>query len=182
MIYTDQTAAMKNGAPCIIRSPGPSDGAAILDLMRTTSEETTFMARYADEITITVEEEQSFLEKIASSPADIMICAVIDGRIVANSGINPVNSYERGHHRAAFGISILKQYWNLGIGSLLLPAIIDSARAMHYEQIELDAVHENTRAISLYKKFGFRQCGLLPNAFKYRDNAYADSVLMVLEL
>lgn len=182
MICQDKIMMLKNGVPCILRSPRPSDAAAILDLMRTTSDETTFMGRYSDEITMTIEKEQQFLENIASSPADIMVCAVIDGKIAANAGINPSSRYERASHRADFGISVLKEYWNLGIGSLLLPAIVESARHMNYEQIELEVVQENTRAVSLYQKFGFRQYGIRRHGFKYRDGSYADEILMALEL
>ena len=44
-----------------------------------------------------------------------------------------------------------KEYWGLGIGSLLLSAIISGAREMNYEQIELEVVCENEKAIALYK-------------------------------
>ncbi|MCA5011158.1 GNAT family N-acetyltransferase, partial [Clostridioides difficile] len=83
------------------------------------------------------------------------ICAVVNGKIIANAGINPIALFDRYAHRATFGISICKPYWGLGIGSHLLGAIIRGAREMGYEQLELEVVSENERGLALYKKYGF---------------------------
>ena len=182
MRYKPKDHILKNGAVCRLRSPLPADAAAILHLMKVTSGETDFMARYSDEITMPPQREEKFLETTLNSPADLMICAVVDGTIVANAGLSPIAQRERYRHRAAFGISIRKEYWGLGIGSLLLSAIITCAREMDLEMIELEVVCENERAIALYKKYGFRIYGSRPHSFKYRDGSYADEHLMLLDL
>lgn len=182
MRYKTKEHTLKNGVSCTLRSPLPSDAAAILRLMQTTSDETGFMARYSDEITMPVAREEKFLESVLNSPADLMICAIVDGAVIANAGLNPIAPYERYRHRTSFGISIQKEYWGLGIGSLLLSAIITSAREMGLEMIELEVVTENKRAAALYEKFGFRCYGTRPHSFKYRDGSYADEYLMLLDL
>ena len=149
MRYKPKDHILKNGAVCRLRSPLPADAAAILHLMKVTSGETDFMARYSDEITMPPQREEKFLETTLNSPTDLMICAVVDGTIVANAGLSPIAQRERYRHRAAFGISIRKEYWGLGIGSLLLSAIITCAREMDLEMIELEVVCENERAIAL---------------------------------
>lgn len=182
MRYKLKEHRLKNGAACQLRSPLPSDAAAILQLMRITSDETGFMARYSDELKMPLQSEERFLEATLHSPGDLMVCAAVDGAIVANAGISPIAPRERYRHRATFGISVLKEYWGLGIGSLLLAAIISGAREMGLEMLELEVVCTNERAIALYEKFGFRRYGTRPHSFKYRDGSYADEYLMLLEL
>lgn len=182
MRYKPKEQTLKDGTLCILRSPLPSEAAEILHLMRVTSGETNFMARYPDEITMSVQMEEKFLETVINSPHELMVCAVVDGQIVANAGLNPISLNERYLHRTSFGISIRKEYWNQGLGSLLLSAIITGAYEMGLEMIELEVVSDNKRAIALYEKFGFQRYGTRPHSFKYRDGSYADEYLMLLNL
>lgn len=182
MEYTPKEILLKNGTPCILKSPGPEDAAAILELMRKTSEETNYMARYADEINTSLQQEEEFLSSNLKSHKDLMICAVINGEIVANSGINPIGAMERYSHRASFGISTCKAYWGLGIGSHLLAAIKKEAPKMGYEQLELEVVCENERGLALYKKYGFKIYGTREYSFKYRDGSYGAAHQMMVKL
>ena len=178
MIY-DQEIVIKTGQKCILRSPRKEDAKQILSLMEDTSGETEYMLRYPEEFQLTVEDEESILEQIVESSNVIMVAAEIDGVIVANGGIHPVGTAQKTSHRAEFGISIRKEYWGMGIGSAILEAIKEQAAIAGYEQIELDVVPENMRAISLYEKFGFRQCGTIPHGFKCRGERYLDLNWMV---
>ncbi|MEY8353265.1 GNAT family N-acetyltransferase [Lachnospiraceae bacterium 54-53] len=182
MEYKPKNVLLKDGTPCILRSPGPGDAAAILIAMQITSAETDYMARYPDEIHSSVHQEQHFLFSTLHSRKDLMVCADMGGRIVANAGINPVGDRERYAHRASFGISIFRDYWGLGIGSHLLGAIISGAREMGYEQLELEVVCENRRGLALYQKFGFEIYGTREHCFKYRDGSYAAVHLMMLRI
>lgn len=171
---------LKNGVKAVLRSPTGADAPAILRHMQITSGETDNMLRYPDEITMAVENEAVFLDNSASSDDSLFICAEVGGMIVANGSIFPVSAVEKCRHRCVFGISILKSFWGLGIGSHILSAIINEARKAGYEQIELDVVSDNTRAVRLYEKFGFRQYGILRRAFKTRSGVYQDLYLMSL--
>lgn len=182
MEYKPQKVLLKNGIPCILKSPGPNDAAAIIHIMQITSEETNYMARYADEINTPLHQEQHFLYSTLRSRKDLLVCATVNEKIIANAGINPIADRERYAHRASFGISICKEYWGLGIGSHLLAAIISGAREMGYEQLELEVVCENERGLALYKKYGFEIYGTREHCFKYRDGSYADVHLMMRKL
>ncbi len=182
MKFKQKEVILKNGVSCIIRSPGPEDAAALLHTMRTTSEETNFLARYPDEIDITIPQEQIFLHNCLKSRKDLMICAFVHGILVASAGINPIALHQRYAHRASFGISICREYWGLGLGSHLLTAIINGAHEIGYEQLELEVVSENERGVALYRKFGFELYGTREHAFKYRDGTYASEYLMMLRL
>ncbi len=182
MKFKPKEVRLKNGISCILRSPGPEDAAALLLAMKTASEETNYLARYPDEIDITIPQEQQFLHNCLKSRKDLMICAFVHGILVASAGINPIALHQRYAHRASFGISICRDYWGLGLGSHLLSALISGAKEIGYEQLELEVVSENQRAVALYRKFGFEAYGTREHAFKYRDGTYASESLMMLRL
>lgn len=182
MRYKPKEVILKNGLSCMIKSPGPEEAPAMLQLMYTASEETNFLSRYPDEIDITIPQEQQFLLNCLKSKKDLMLCAMVQGNLAANAGITPIASHQRFAHRASFGISIRQKYWGLGIGSHLISSIISSAGEMGYEQLELEVVSENQRGLALYRKFGFEIYGARKHGFKYRDGTYATEYLMMLSL
>lgn len=173
---------LQNGKMCTLRNPSCEDAREILQHMILTSEETDNMLRYSDEITTSEAEEKTYLKHIEASLDSILISAVVDGKIVANAGFTPVSKLEKCKHRANFGISIQKKYWSCGIGSCIMSAILESARKAGYEQIELDVVTDNQRAINLYEKYGFKKIGTNENAFRCRDGQYKDLHLMSCRL
>lgn len=173
---------LANGKSCILRNPRKEDAKQILELMKVTSDETNHMLRYCDEVVMSEEKEALLLEDIKNSNNSGMICAQIDGEIVANGGVNPSERFDRCLHRASFGISVKKAFWGLSIGTMILSGIIEKAKEAGYEFLELDVVSHNERGINLYKKMGFKQYGYMEKAFKYRDGSYADTILMRLKL
>ena len=98
------------------------------------------------------------------------------------AGIGAVGSKYKVKHRAELGISILKDYWDLGLGKALINACVQCAREAGYSQLELDVVAENERAIALYKSFGFVEFGRNPRGFNSRTSGYQELVYMFLEL
>ena len=66
-------------------------------------------------------------------------------------------------------------------GSAMMEKLIDSAKAMRIEIIELEVRCDNKRAIHLYEKYGFIRHGTFPAFFKIGDE-YIDFELMHLDL
>ena len=97
--------------------------------------------------------EAQFLEKKEASTNEIEIVAFVDGKVVGTDGIEAVGTKSKVKHRAEFGISVLKEYWGLGLGRALTEACIKCAKEAGYVQLELEVEAENERAISLYKKW-----------------------------
>lgn len=182
MRYEERTEILKDGRKCLLRSPQEEDAKEMIEHLIQTSDETGYLARYGEEISITEEQERKYLKETLESSKNIFICAEVDGKVAACAGINPASPYLRHQHRASFGISVKKEYWNLGIASLLLSAILESAVMGFYEQVELAVVADNEKALHIYEKFGFRSYGKLNNAFKYKDGSYSDEYFMLLPL
>lgn len=182
MNFSEKKIVLKSGEECVLVSPTSKDAVAILDHLRKTSDETNYMVRYGEEIVMGEQQECAFLEKTLQSPTDLMICAKINGKLVANAGISQISPQIKMKHRAEFGISIQEEYWNKGIGSAIINEIITQAKHAGFEQLELDVVSENERAHHVYQKYGFKDCGVLPHAFRLKDGTYYDFIVMYLDL
>ena len=178
----EKTVALKNGKSCLLRSAGGADAKAVCDIFRKTHQETDFLLTYPEESSMTEESEQKFLEEKEHSDRGIEICAFLDGHLAGFAGIDAVGGKEKIRHRAEFGISVEKAYWGLGIGRELTLACIECAKKAGFSQLELDAVADNSRAVSLYESVGFREYGRNPRGFRSRVTGWQELVLMRLEL
>ena len=181
MLY-NQTIHLKNGQECLLRNAEGADAEGFLAYFLKTHGETDYLTTYPDEAECDLGKMSERLSLTAESDCDIEIVAVFDGRIVGSAGINRINPRDKTKHRAEFGISILRDYWGLGIGSALTAACIECARAAGYLQLELDAVADNQSAVNLYLKYGFKEYGRNPRGFRTRSGKWQELVLMRLEL
>ncbi|MEL7655445.1 MAG: GNAT family N-acetyltransferase [Bacillota bacterium] len=182
MIFKEKHIVLKNGTDCILRSPGPEDAEAILSYLKQASEETTFITRYPEEVTMTVDHEEEFLANYQADQKSMMISAVVDGKIVACTGLSCVQDTIKCRHRGVFGISVQKSYWNLGIATALITELIECAKKAGFEQLELEVVCENQQALRLYQKLGFEKYGTRERSFKHKDGSYSSEYLMLLRL
>lgn len=162
----------------VLRTPSENDAQAMIDMMLGCYGETEFLSCSPEEFQVTVQDEISFMRRFEMSERECMISAFVDGKLVGNVSIYQVGGMKRVRHRANLGISVLKDYWGRGVGSMLMDAAIQTAESVGYGQIELQTAADNERAIRLYQKFGFEQYGRCPRAFR-RENGYADEIEMV---
>lgn len=109
------------------------------------------------------------------------ITCYIDDEIAGNCEINFRGGIKTSH-RATVAVAILKEYWNLEIGSAMFAELIAAAEARpEIEIIELEFVEGNDRAKALYEKFGFRIVGERPNAFKLKNGRLLKEYFMQKE-
>lgn len=173
---------LKDGQQLIVRAPEIGDAQGLINQMQTVDCETKFLAREADEFNFTVEQEREFIKNCISDENTFFLVGEIDGRIIANCSVGLVQNKKRYLHRAAMGIAVLKDYWSQGIGRILMQECIDWCKEKGVEQLELEVVAQNNRAVSMYKSFGFEVYGTVKHALKYSDGTYADEYYMILFL
>lgn len=82
-------------------------------------------------------------------------------------------------HRGNVAVSVLKEFWNLGIGKKLLTCLEDYAKEWGLSKLELDYFSGNERGRALYEKIGFIQVGETPNAFILKDGTRYNNIKMV---
>lgn len=181
-MYYSETVLLRNGLTCELRNAEGKDAAAFLAYFLQSHGETDFLTTYPDETEQDPEKVAERLQAKASSASDIEILALVDGKVAGSAGIGMLRDRDKVRHRAEFGISILKEYWRLGIGDALTKACIDCAKQAGFLQLELEVVAENAGAIRLYEKHGFTEYGRNPMGFRSRTAAWQELVLMRLEL
>ena len=92
----------------------------MLNYLERTSAETHFMVRLPEEVTFSLEEEQTLLADCLSSDRRIMLAAFDGDCIVGNVAIAPVGERYKARHRANLGIAIVQEYCNCGLGTILM--------------------------------------------------------------
>ena len=122
------------------------------------------------------------IASIINTSREIELLAVVDGEVVGTAGIDAVGTKYKVAHRAEFGISVLKEFWGLGIGRAMMDACIQCARDAGYVQLELSVVADNARAIAMYQRAGFVECGRNPRGFRSRAAGYQEVASMLLTL
>ena len=90
-----------------------------------------------------------------------------------------MNRWRKTRHRGQVAIALLKDYWGLGIGTAMFEEMIDTARQEKLEQLELEGIEGNQRAIELYHKMGFVCTGEKPNAIRLEDGSSLKELMMV---
>lgn len=173
---------LKSGETLLLRSLRAEDAQQALDLCRKTAGETLNLSRYADEWHITPEQERTYIHNMENGAKTLMIGAFIRGKLVGIASFAPPAPVDRARHRADLGIAIEKCCWGIGIGGAMMQALIDAAKETALEQLELEVVSTNERAVRLYERFGFAVFARHPRKLKYRDGTYADMLLMMLDL
>jgi hypothetical protein len=79
-------------------------------------------------------------------------------------------------------MSILRSYWNLGVGSRMLAYLFEWARHTDaIRKINLRVGVDNLPAIHLYEKYGFVQVGRVTREF-YLRGQFVDVYMMGLQL
>lgn len=182
MNYQEKTVLLKNGKTCLLRLAEESDAETLLEYLKITSGETPYMVREPEEVRTSVEEEVEFIRKNRENPRALMLLAFVDGTLAGSCSVAPASERNRMLHRCTVGISLYRESWGQGIGTVLMNEILAAAKTAGFEQAELEVVSTNEAAVGLYKKFGFQATGTLPRAFKYKDGTYADFLFMVKEL
>lgn len=177
MIFDEKEIVLHNGKRAVLKSPCAEDAEKMLNYIRKACGETEFLLRYPEEWDITVEQEAAWADRLRSSPDTLGITCYVDGEVAGNCEIRFMGGMKTSH-RAVIAIAILRDFWNLGIGSAMFRELIDAARKRGTEIMELEVFQGNERARHLYEKFGFRVVSERPNVFKLRDGTYQNEFYM----
>ena len=179
MLIKEKEIILKNGRKVILKSATAADTEGICEHRYRTSGETHFMARYPEEGRLNTEKMREGLKSLEEDSQSFLVTAYLDGKIIGDAGVTKLRELMKFRHRAYFGMSILAEYCELGLGSAMMETAVAQAKENGFEQIELGVFEDNPRAIHLYEKFGFGKYGIQPRAFKLKDGTYRDELIMV---
>lgn len=181
MVLAEKRVALRDGRQVVLRSPEKADAEELLKYLKETAGETEFLIRYPEEVTMTKEQEEKYIENQRASAQDMTILAFVDGKHAGNCGIG-VSAKRKTRHFATLGIALRKEFWGMGLGTILMQEAIAQAREMGLHHIELEVFAPNVRAIALYEKMGFRIVATRPYAAMTKDGSFMDEHIMQLLL
>ena len=92
MIYPEKSLTRQNGT-LTLRSARKEDAADLLTYLKQTAAETPYLLREPEEVTITLEQEEAFLERNEKEPGSLMLLAFVDGHHAGNCSVNPIGEH-----------------------------------------------------------------------------------------
>ena len=169
---------LPTGEKIIIRYPEIEDTQAFLGFINELSAEETFILFQGKQLTF--DEEKEFVENVLKAIKEkkqIFLSLWIDEKLAGNSGIEMKS--DALSHEGLFGIALRASYRGRGFGKLLMKIIIEEAEkeVSNLRIITLSVFGENTLAREIYKKFGFKEYGWLPEGV-FRKGKYDDHIFM----
>jgi RimJ/RimL family protein N-acetyltransferase len=172
---------LRDSSTLLIREAAPEDARAVLDYLECISAESDFLTFGPGEFELTEAEESDFLRKCGQADNRLYIVGLI------NNAIAGTLHFSAGHrprirHTGELGMSVRKQHWGFGIGSLLLNTLIGWAhRTGIIKKINLRVRVDNDRAIALYRGKGFVMEGTIRREL-FLNGTYFDHHWMGFEL
>ena len=73
MIYEPREITCRDGRSCILRCAAVTDANDLIRYLKVTAGETPFLIREPDEISLTPEQEEHFIEGIVKEPRELML-------------------------------------------------------------------------------------------------------------
>lgn len=172
---------LANGQALTIRKAQSEDAATIIHFIDQISKESDYLTFGEGEFGISEEEEVKFIQDMANSDNRLMICGFIEDKMVGQLSFSG-GARPRIKHTGEFGVSVLKTYWGLGIGTALINYMIKWAEdSGTIRKINLGVRGDNQGAICLYQSLNFVYEGTRTREF-FVDGKFYDSIQMGLEI
>ncbi len=107
------------------------------------------------------------------------VVAEVDGKMIANAEVGR----RRGNmsHVGDLGIGVRAEYRGIGVGTMLMNALVEESRKMGLKLLVLSVFDSNKIAIGLYRKIGFVENGRIPKGI-FKKGTYIDLIRMTFEL
>ena len=166
---------LKDGSILLVREARLEDAERLHEFYKKVTSETHYLITLPDEIR-DVPSERYLIRIYSSQKNRLYLVGLVRSEIVA---ILKFAGMRRKllEHSGEMSIAVLRDFWGLGIGSILMEELIKWSEDVGIERIELNVLEDNTRAIRLYEKFGFEVEGIKRKAVKINGD-YMNLVMM----
>lgn len=116
------------------------------------------------------------------SPPGAHLVAELDGRLAGYLRLKPVTPLaENAHVLGVMGLAVAPEARRRGVGTALLAAAEEQARARGARKLSLRVLSTNESALRLYERLGFEREGVLRDEFCI-NGRYLDDVIMAKHL
>jgi ribosomal protein S18 acetylase RimI-like enzyme len=168
----------EKGLAVLIRYPRKEDLSELHRYINELSKEQTFI-RYQG-VQISLEDERGYLKTLLQNLKnfkEVKLLVFHQGELI---GISDITLREFAmSHLGVFGITVAKNFRNMGVGKLLMKLVLEEAEKnlAVLRIIRLGIFANNPIAKELYETFGFKECGRLPEVFHHKES-YVDEIIM----
>jgi phosphinothricin acetyltransferase len=106
-----------------------------------------------------------------------VIVAEAGGQVVGWGSLNPFNPRRAYDYVADFSVYVERGWRGKGVGSQLLPCLMELAREHGFHKLVLSALPWNEAGMALYRKFGFSTVGIYKEMGQL-DGKWVDTIIM----
>lgn len=168
----------KQGKEFTIRQPNEDDAASIINHSKLMFTSTDQLLTLAEEYTITIEKEKSWIKDLNENPRSLLLGAECESKLVGFLFFIS-NSKIKNAHVGEFGVNVHPSYQRVGIGRALIQTLLNWAKENALvEKVSLQVFASNTNAINLYQSLGFIEEGRHVKAVKQTNGEYIDVIQM----
>ncbi len=162
-----------------LRSPTEADARAMMEYLDVVRRQTPHIYMCPQDPLPTLEQEIEYVRS-SQGPDALCILGEVDGRIIAMASVRRETRFKL-RHVAVFGMTVLEEFRNQGLGRAMLGEIIVFARA-HAEilKLHMGVYPDNPPAMELYRKMGFVEEGRLIRHLREPSGEFHDEVKMYL--
>lgn len=178
--YFEKDIKLLNGDILSLRNAITADAETVVNFFKVTSDESDNLSFSSDEYFVTPYEEKIVISNINRNSKTIMILGFIDEVLCCIAELNS-SAELRLSHNVEYSITVLKEFWGIGIGNAITKEIIEFSKEKNIKNIVLSVRRENSAAINLYKKYGFKTVGVKKD-YICIDGNFDDEITMQLQL
>ena len=154
------------------------DASMIIDYLNQVEGESDNLTYGLNECYLNEFEEMEVIQDFIDQENSLLLCGFIDDELVSSLSIQGEQK-ERLKHIGHFAITVKKEYWNMGIASMMMEEALEMIKETSLKILDLEVKEDNLSAINLYKKFNFQEIGRYPQMFNVNQKYY-DALLMNL--
>ncbi|OTP10100.1 hypothetical protein A5844_001798 [Enterococcus sp. 10A9_DIV0425] len=165
-----------------LREARPQDAQALLEMLQQTKKETDYILVDKAALQLSLDALATELQAINNSMSDLLFLAVLDQQIIGVVSVE-ATADKPSSLVGEIGISILKKYWGMGLGTLLFEEVILWTKVNDVlSALVLEVQERNQRAIHLYHKVGFQIVATNPYGAKSNAGEFLSTIKMKMEL
>lgn len=179
-LYFEKDIKLLNGDVLSLRNAIIADAETVVNFFKLAADESDNLSFSSDEYFVTPYEEKIIISNINKNNKTIMLLGFIDDILCCIAELNS-SAEIRFSHNVEYSITVLKDFWGMGIGNATTKEIIKFAKEKNVKNIVLSVRQENSAAINLYKKYGFLTVGIKKD-FICINGKYDDEISMQLQL
>lgn len=165
--------------PFVVRAARAEDVETVLDIQRAAlAESDDYFVRTLEEFEASREESGADLLQLLSQNNSVWLVAEREGEVIGSLDFHG-GEFTRIRHVGSFGMTVHSDYRNRGIGTGLVEMLLLWATDHPFvEKLTTNLFTNNSRAITVFNRFGFQSEGRRHREFLVAPGRYLDAILL----